>query len=84
MRREILSKHLKGILEGFATSAEFYVKKPTGSIYSGKLVVVSVIFTCPESAKLDWCHAKRIELSIDQGDAETAFGQYVVSGGPSS
>ena len=47
MRREILSKHLKGVLEGMATSAELYVKKSTGSIYAGERVVVSVIITGP-------------------------------------
>ena len=80
MRREILSKHLKTILEKLANNGEFFVKKTTGSVYSGSRVVVSVIITGPESARLDWCHAKRIELAIDQAEAETAFGQYIVSG----
>ena len=82
MRREILAKLLKDILQGLATTPDtkFFVKKATGSVYANKRVVVSVIITGPESARLDWCHAKRIELGIEQGPAESAFGQYVVSG----
>ena len=84
MRREILSKHLKGILEPLAISTQFFVKKTTGSIYADKRVVVSVVITGPESARLDWCHGKRIELNIDQATVETAFNAHVVTGGPSS
>ena len=84
MRREILSKHLKAILEGLAISTQFFVKKTSGSIYANKRVVVSVVITGPESARLDWCHGKRIELGIDQGEVESQFGNYVVSGGPGS
>ena len=84
MRKEILCKHLKGILVGLSPNAEFFVKKETGSIYSGNRVVVSVIITGPESARLDWCHAKRIALAIDQAEAESAFAQYVVTGRPGS
>lgn len=84
IRKEILCKHLKGILVGLSPNAEFFVKKETGSIYSGSRVVVSVIITGPESARLDWCHAKRIELAIDQAEAESSFAQYVVTGRPGS
>ena len=60
------------------------LSKNTGSIYADKRVVVSVVITGPESARLDWCHGKRIELGIDQAEVETQFGNYVVSGGPGS
>ena len=84
MRKEILCKHLKGILEGLAIDTTFFVKKATGSIYADKRVVVSVVITGPESARLNWCQAKRIDLGIDQGAAELAFSSHVVSGGPGS
>jgi len=84
MRKEILCKHLKGILENLAIDKTFFVKKATGSIYADKRVVVSVVITGPESARLDWCHAKRIDLGIDQGAAELSFSSHVVSGGPGS
>ena len=82
MQRDLLAKLLKDILKAMASSEDiqFFVKKFIGSVYTNKRVVVSVIITGPESARLDWCHAKRIELGIDQGAAETAFGQYIVSG----
>ena len=84
MRKEILSKPLKGILEGLSISTTFFVKKATGSIYADKRVVVSVVITGPESARLDWCHGKRIELGIEQAAAELSFSSHVVTGGPGS
>ena len=82
--KDILCKHLKGILEGLAISHTFLVKKATGSIYADKRVVVSVVITGPESARLGWCDAKRIDLGIDQAAAELAFSSHVVSGGQGS
>ena len=71
-------------MEGLAISHTSFVKKTTGSIYADKLVVVSVVITGPESARLDWCHAKRIDLGIDQAEAELACSSHVVSGGQGS
>jgi len=84
MRREILSKHVKNILLSNAVDKKFFLKKATGSIYEGKRVVCSVIVTGPETARLDWCHPKRIELCIEQAPVEQEFSNYVVSGGPGS
>ena len=84
MRREILSKNLKTILASKAVDKDFYLKKATGSIYEGKRVLCSVIITGPETARLDWCHPKRINMGIEQGPVEQEFANYVLSGGPSS
>ena len=88
IRREILSKNLCTILSGKAVDKEFSLKKATGSIYEGKgrdrRVVCSVVITGPESARLDWCHPKRIELGIDQGPVEQEFSGFVLGGGPGS
>ena len=63
---------------------EFFVKKSSGSIYSDRRVLVSIQVTGEESAKLKWCHAKRIEYGIDQAEVEEAFGHFIVAGGPGS
>ena len=84
IRREILSKNLQSILASKAADKDFYLKKVTGSVYEGKRVVCSVIITGPESARLDWCHPKRIELGIEQAPVEQEFSGFVVGGGPGS
>ena len=63
---------------------EFFLKKSTGTIFEGKRVVVSVIVTGPDTARLDWCHPKRIELGIEQRPVEQEFANHVVSGGEGS
>ena len=63
---------------------EFFAKKSSGALYTDRRAVVTVVLTGEESARLEWCHPKRIELKIVQEDVEAAFSQYVVSGGQSS
>ena len=84
MRREILAKHVKSISLPKSIDKEFFLQKATGIIFEGKRVVVSVIVTGPDAARLDWCHPKRIELGIEQGPVEQEFANHVVSGGPGS
>jgi len=84
VRREILSKNLQKIVASKKVDKEFFLKKATGSVYENKRVVCSVIITGPETARLDWCHPKRIELGIDQAEVEQEFSNFVLSGGPGS
>ena len=84
IRREFLVKHLQSILASKAACKDLYLKKATGSVYEGKRVVCSVITTGPESARLDWCHPKRIELGIKQAPVEQEFSSFIVGGGPGS
>ena len=81
MRREVLAKRLQSIIAPLCIDKELFVKKSSGSIYCDRRVVVSVILTGEESARLEWCHPKRIELKVDQAVVEEAFGHYVLSGG---
>ena len=84
MRREILGKHVKNILQSKAIDKEFLLKKSTGTIFESRRVVVSVIVTGPDTARLDWCHPKRIDLGIEREPVEQEFSNHVVSGGPGS
>ena len=84
MRKEVLAKRLQSILSPICIDREFLVKKSSGSIYTDRRVLVSVQVTGEESARLNWCHPKRIECKIDQAAVEEAFGHYIVSGGQGS
>ena len=84
IRRHKFAKHRQSILASKAVDKDLYLKKVTGSVYEGKRVVCSVIITGPESARLDWCHPKRIELGIEQAPVEQEFSSFVVGGGPGS
>ena len=84
MRREVLAKRVQSIISPLCIDKELFVKKSSGSIHCDRRVLVSVILTGEESARLQWCHPKRIELKIDQAVVEEAFGHYVLSGGQSS
>ena len=88
IRREILAKNLCTMLSGKAVDKEFSLNKATGSVYVGKgrdrRVVCSVVITGPETARLEWCHPKRIELGIDQGPVEQEFSGLVLGGGSGS
>ena len=84
MCREILSKHLRSILASKAVDKHLNFKTTTGSVFEGKRVVCSVVITGPESARLEWCHPKRIELGIEQAPVEQEFSGSVVGEGPGS
>ena len=60
---------------------EFFVKKFSATLYCDRSAVATVVLTGEESARLDWCHPKRIELKLVQEDVEAAFSHYVVAGG---
>ena len=84
MRKEVLTKRLLSVLGPLAIEKQFFAKKSLGSIYCDGRVVVSVQITGEETARLLWCHAKRIELKIDQATVEEEFAHYTVAGGPRS
>ena len=76
------------MLSSKAIEKEFSLNKATGSVYVGKgrdrRVVCSVVITGPESARLEWCHPKRIQLGIEQGPVEQEFSGLVLGGGSGS
>jgi hypothetical protein len=84
MRKEVLTKRIQTILASMSPNKQFFSKKSIGSVYCDRRVVVTVQITGEESARLCWCHAKRIELGIDQASAEEQFAQYIVAGGSGS
>ena len=63
-RKEFLAKRLQTIISPMCPEKEFFVKKSSGTLYNDRRAVVSVILTGEESARLEWCHPKRIELKI--------------------
>ena len=81
MRKEVLAKRLLTILGPLCPNREFSFEKFNGSIYCDRRVLVSVQVTGEESARLNWCQAKRVEYGIDQAVVEEASGHFIVSGG---
>ena len=84
MRKEVLSTRLHTILGPLYPNRQFFFKKFNGYIYCDRRVLVSVQVTGEESARLNWCQAKRVEYGIDQAVVEEAFGHFIVAGGPGS
>ena len=84
MRKEVLTKRLLSILGPLAIDKQFFAKKSLGAIYCDRRVVATVQITGEETARIMWCHAKRIELKIEQSTVEDEFAQYTVAGGPQS
>ena len=84
VRKEVLAKRLQSIVSPMRVDKTFYVKKSSGSVYCDNRCVATVVLTGEESARIDWCHPKRLDLKIVQEDVESAFSHFVVAGGPSS
>ena len=84
VRKEVLAKRLQSIFFPMRVDKNFYVKKSSGSVYCDNRCVATVFLTGEESARIDWCHPKRLDLKISQEDVELAFSHFVVAGGPSS
>ena len=84
VRKEVLAKRLQSIISPMCPGKDIYIKKSSGTLYNERRAVVSVILTGEESARLDWCQPKRIELKLVQEEVEAAFSHFVVAGGPSS
>ena len=81
MRKEVLAKCLQSIIQPLRIDKDLCIEKSSGSFYTDRRVLLSVVLTGEESARLNWCHPKRIECKIDQAVVEEAFGHYVLSGG---
>ena len=84
VRKEVLAKRLQSIFSPMRVDKTFYVKKSSGSVYCDNRCVATVVLTGEESARIDWCHPKRLDLKILQEDVESTFSHFVVAGGPSS
>ena len=84
MRRDLLAKNLKSIPASKTVDKEHFIENYTGSLYGNKRVLVSVVITGPETARLGWCHGRRIELGIEQAPVEQELSNSVFSGGPGS
>ena len=84
VRKEVLAKRLQSFFSPMRVDKTFYVKKSSGSVYCDNRCVATIVLTGEESARIDWCHPKRLDLKILQEDVESAFSHFVVAGGPSS
>ena len=82
IKKEILAKALKNILEPLCGGKELFVKKATGSVMVDRRVLATVSIVDEHNAKIVWFHPKRIQYGIVQEDVEVQFS--LIAGGPSS
>jgi hypothetical protein len=84
VKREVLAKHLRVLVQSHVQGKEVWCKKATGTLFVDKRRLVTIHVQDESSARLDWAHSKRIDLKIDQGVVEEAFKALLLDGGPSS
>lgn len=73
VKRELLCKDLRGILEGMVGGKPIFIRKATSTLLVDRLVLCSVVVPDEVSAHIAWNHAKRIQLSLDEAAIATAF-----------
>ena len=73
VRKEVLAKHLREIVQPLIAEKQIYIKKSTGTLFVDRRPLVSIFVTGEFSARLGWFHTKRISLNIEQGPVEQAF-----------
>ena len=87
VRKEVLSKQLKGRIEGLeGWSKEIFIRKSSGTLLVDRRALVSVAIIDEVRASLVWSHAQRIHLGIEQEVVEAMFKDIVgggAGGGPS-
>ena len=81
IRREVLSKGLKEIVQSAVPGKQFFVRKSTGSVMVDRRVLCTAFITGEQSARIAWVHPKRIQLQLDEAEIGTQFAAIV--GGPS-
>ena len=82
IRREILAKELKQIIAPLIGNKTAFIRKSTGSIMVDRRVLATIFITGEFSARIQWAHAKRIELGIDDVSVEQQFAAF--TGGPNN
>jgi hypothetical protein len=82
IRREVFSKLLKDFVqEQLGQAKEVWNKKASGTLFVDKRRLLTVLITGEDSARIDWDHAKRIDLRLDQALVEEKV-KALVLGGP--
>ena len=75
IRKEVLSKVLKDLVQSKLASKQVWLKKATGTLFVDrrKLCIVHVPSENSESTRVEWLHPKRIELGLDDAVIATEF-----------
>ena len=79
LKKEVLSKRLKDILQAAITGKEVWIKKSFGTLLVDKRPVCSVAVLSESSTKIIWFQSEATELGIDQAAIESEF--EIVAGG---
>jgi len=81
IKREVLSKALRSIVQSEIQGKEVWVKKSTGTLFVDRRRLLTIHVTGESSARIDWSHPKRIDLRLEQGPIEEQFRSLVSEGG---
>jgi len=73
VKRELLCKDLKSYLEDKVGDKAIFVRKSIGTLLVDRRVLCSLVVPNELSAHIVWNHAKRIQLSLEEGSVATAF-----------
>ena len=86
VRREVLSKLLKEFVqEKLGGNKQVWLRKSSGTLFVDRRKLLTVHVTGETSARIEWYHLKRAELSLDQALVEEKLKTLVAGegGGPS-
>ena len=83
VKKEVLSKLLRDLVQSHVQGKEVWVKKSIGTLFVDKRRLVTIHIQGEAEANLDWSHVKRIDLKIEQGVIEEAFKAILLNGGSS-
>jgi len=81
IRKEVLAKRLKEVVQDLLKEKQVFVRKATGTLFVDKRPLVSISITGEDGYALVWYAAKRIALDLDEAVVADAFASEI--GGPS-
>ena len=81
VRKEVLAKGLKGILQATSIEKEFFVRRQDGLVFVDRRPLVSVKIIDEQKTRLSWNHAKRIDIGMEQEPVEEQFATLATAGG---
>ena len=73
IRREILTRDLRDMLAKEFPQHTFFARREEGSIFESRRNLCTIYITSETSASLQFVHAERIRLSIEEGPIQAKF-----------
>ena len=84
IRREVLSKILKELVQGKIQDKQVWLKKATGTLFVDRRRLCTLHIVSEDATRIEWYHPKRIELKLDDGPITEEFKSEVAKRGGAS